>query len=620
MTYQTNDIAELENRQANYSLAFSLPKTANNCQILGFADIPDVVTDFPYRKHDCRLYSNSFTMVGEGSYLVLDRVTDLSFECQILSGIADVFDELKEIKLGDIDLGSIQWWMNAVADTDVQQHTNIYGLAEFSKDGENLSIGRDGYFYSRYAYPFAKLKDTVTAALDKCGYTLIDDVPQNNNTELLRIGSYQMADNSFDPLNGTGSASEIITVDYGEENAKPVSIRGNALFTSGRQPYFEYKTYNDINLIGYVQINSSASSNFYLEIYKNGAFFTNIESNFEEGLYKIRRKINLDMFDAGDEENHFFDLKAGKKIKMELKFRRYSEGAVLITYSTTTVIDKVRYTNPSEQEVPCGGLIPISKNLGFDTVFDLFKFYLQLYGLTPYIDNSEKVIYAYSFDILNNKNSRVKDWSSKLHSKDITQEFILKNYAQENYITLKENSNKYQQSGIFTVENDTLKRDSTLFELPVKSCAEVVRKERNVANIDDIEWDEENTGYKFDSKTPVCVSCYEGESVAVSVGYDSNLGANSYSANLPFIKSLDIQHIIDSYYDKLTNKMLKNARIIEADFLLNDQDIEEYINSTNGVPGCFIPIYLSQYGRYFYINKINNYQSNQLTRVELIAV
>ena len=106
MSYQTNNIAELENRQANYSLTLKLPLSNNNCRIFDFADIPNVVSDFPYKTHECRLYANGFTLAGKGALLKPLRVSDV-FECQILSGIADFFNSLKNKQMSELDLGSV---------------------------------------------------------------------------------------------------------------------------------------------------------------------------------------------------------------------------------------------------------------------------------------------------------------------------------------------------------------------------------------------------------------------------------------------------------------------------------------------------------------------------------
>jgi hypothetical protein len=59
--------------------------------------------------------------------------------------------------------------------------------------------------------------------------------------------------------------------------------------------------------------------------------------------------------------------------------------------------------------------------------------------------------------------------------------------------------------------------------------------------------------------------------------------------------------------------MLVKARTMNVELVLNEQDIEEL--------DYFTPIYLKQFGAYFYISKISNFISNKkLTKVEMIKL
>jgi hypothetical protein len=105
MNYQVNDIAELKDRQAEYSQALKLPKTPNNVRIFEHAGCFDIVTGFPYRRHNCRIYCDERTVAGDGSLLLLQKVSD-TFECQIISGNANFFETLQNTKMSGLDLGT----------------------------------------------------------------------------------------------------------------------------------------------------------------------------------------------------------------------------------------------------------------------------------------------------------------------------------------------------------------------------------------------------------------------------------------------------------------------------------------------------------------------------------
>ena len=73
------------------------------------------------------------------------------------------------------------------------------------------------------------------------------------------------------------------------------------------------------------------------------------------------------------------------------------------------------------------------------------------------------------------------------------------------------------------------------------------------------------------------------------------------------------QSLIDTYYDKLANRMLVNAKCLLVGLLLSERDIEEL--------DFFTPIYLKQFGAYFYISKIRNFiAGDRLTKVDLIRL
>ena len=626
MNYETNNIAELQHRKANYSLEIKIPKSKNNCQIFDNLQINDIVTDFPYRKHNCRLYRNGYTIAGQGSYLKCIEEDFHYFSFQILSGIADAFTAMKETKLSDINLGGIEWNVNGVVSSDIQRSRIIYGYSEFSKNGEYLTIDRNGNFFSRFAFPFARLTETVKDAVGLCGYYLVDDVPKRQQIECLRIGTYQKSDNSFDPLNGSGTAGETLELNSGD--SQMALIRGNAQFTSGLGRFFEYKTYNDITLEGYVQMNAYGTSPFIMQIYKDGELVRQVNSQYDIIAQRnyIKYKVNLDTFGLVDgEEHHYFSLESNQTMKMELGlWYPFNTGTTnTIQYTTTAFIGDVRYLNEDEQSVPYGGIIPVGKNLGFDTVFDLFKFYLQLYGLTAYVDNRDSVIYAYSFDALYSNKSKAFDWTGKVHFRSEKVDFTLRNYAVNNHINLKENSNGVQQSATFTVDNNTLKMDANLFELPIKSAQEVIRNQLTVVNIDDIEIEisDDKKEYNIDNKTAVCVSMNNDDTMQVSVYYDTVENIPPRYATIGVMKKMDIQNIVNVYYDKLITRMLNKAKVVELELLLTDEDIDIYNRIVENMPNCFIPIYLQQFGKYFYINKIGNFRGNtSLTRIELVKM
>ena len=94
--------------------------------------------------------------------------------------------------------------------------------------------------------------------------------------------------------------------------------------------------------------------------------------------------------------------------------------------------------------------------------------------------------------------------------------------------------------------------------------------------------------------------------------------------SLPGALHRPLQYFIDKYYEYLTGKngtgLLKNAKVIECELLLDEQDIQEFRKIENNMPGYFRPAYIEYYGQFFYVNRIANFGANVITKVELVKL
>lgn len=614
MNYQVNNLAELKDRQADYSQALKMPFTQINCRIFGYANEFDVVTDIPYRKLNCRLLCNDTPIAGKGSYLILDRVTD-KFEVRILSGNADLFESMKAIKMENVYYDHIQHYDTAVLATDIQANDVFYGVCEFDKLGKHLTI-QGANFFTKYSLPFVKIKALVEYLLSDYlnGYTLQTDVPLRMEEEALRIGNYQKDGASFNPYNKANATDgQTITINAGQ--TIELKLAPAMVLSEGGNKYY-FKSPHDLTFMAATTVNVDSDTTLLLRTYINGILAGSASLNGTWGRV-------VDHFDAQfiSIENPQTPVVLNQGDDYELKITLTNQTATNenINYSTSTTITDTAHINPDKQDVPIGGLIPVARNLGFNTVFDVVKYFLQLYGLVPYIDRENKILYAYTFNHIQSLKPQAKDWSTKLNSGTKNFGYTLDGYAKQNYISLKENSQGKIEKGSFSINNDKLKNEATLFELPTKSAGMVgtTLPVVTIVNIDDIDIDE-NGNPIFDTKTPVCISYTEaGFGQNVNVAFEP--GLQSSVKELPDLYPLDMNRIINTYYSGLVN-ILTNAKITEDDFVLTDKDIEEYKLVRNGVPGCFIPVYIQKYGAYFYVNKIKNFVSGSLTKCELIKI
>src|SRR5271155_5137080 len=63
LTFQINDLADVQNQQGNTSNQFKLPLTQRNRQLLGFPDDVAFTTILPYRKYPAKIIQNGLEII-----------------------------------------------------------------------------------------------------------------------------------------------------------------------------------------------------------------------------------------------------------------------------------------------------------------------------------------------------------------------------------------------------------------------------------------------------------------------------------------------------------------------------------------------------------------------------
>lgn len=109
LTRQVNNIAELKDRQADYSNQFSIPKTANNVRIL---------LSNKYTKHPAMLELYGSTILG---YMIVKN-HQKDIKCEFYSGALNFFELIEGLKLEELDFC---------------QYEHKYNLANFMASATN---------------------------------------------------------------------------------------------------------------------------------------------------------------------------------------------------------------------------------------------------------------------------------------------------------------------------------------------------------------------------------------------------------------------------------------------------------------------------------------------------
>lgn len=558
INFQTNDIADLKTRQYNYSQALKIPMTKRNCWVFEGVENIDVSTSFAYAKHECRLFSNGFVIAGVGSYLILDKITD-SFECQIVSGASSLYDALNA-PMSELNLGSIVR-NNAACNPINFTPEYKFAAATFIKGGAPI-------FQSGLAdiFPFIHLRTAIENMLSAHGYTLqtniVDADLEKKYISLASVMSdfpFYKANASFEGIAAAGYFPYNITTNpSGKLSILTNTLRYGAAF------------YSNVRIKAVIESTEMAT-----------CYIASIIGGVETQLYY---KSSL---------NHDIDISAALGYNDHINFLALAPSGAVVS---STVQFSIVPAN-----VPYGEILPFAYNLGFEKQIDFFKAFLQLFGLSAIVDSENNIVEAYNMKLLYENKCIAKDWSKKLHIKQTEDYFTIGSYAKKNYIKFLDNTDdNVTDKAFFEIQNDLLPDEKEVISFPFQAGMDDYVSNNLVANIPLEEITD--TDINFKGCPPHLVELSDD---TISFLVDGTIFNYQRAIH---VKS---QELLDSYYSELRT-MLSSAMVKEAYFNLSDSDIDNFDPN--------IPIYIDAYGHYFYVNKIINYVSGQLTKCQIIKL
>lgn len=263
--------------------------------------------------------------------------------------------------------------------------------------------------------------------------------------------------------------------------------------------------------------------------------------------------------------------------------------------------------------VPFGGKLYFSGNLGFETWFDFFKAIIQTFGFLVNVDSDKKTVECRLMWNLYTNRHNALNWSDKLHVGESADVSIHNDkYGQNNFIRFEKNSKtEFEDVGNFKIEDETLSKWKDFAKIPFESGVNNViwfdDAYRDIAIIELLEKITDGVYELKEIKKPHLLYWGGGDYVHSNPYYDE-IGITGYA----IVKHQNVQEYVDMFYGDLSNKMLKEYKIIECEFNLTARDIENF--------NPMIPVWIEKFGGYFYVNKIKNFVSGKLTKCELVRL
>ncbi|MCO6147519.1 hypothetical protein [Flavobacterium sp. NRK1] len=621
-TKQVNDLNSLDNRQANYTNKFKLPKTATNIRIMNFLTLAGNGSNIPYQKNECSLYSDTGECFVYNGWAVVTDGGD-SYDAVVYDGIIDLYKEIENKNISTIDLTALK-------------HTkNLSSVIQSWNEGLDL----------KYRYILADYNG-------KTGYTVINGQPRINVDYLVPSVNvawlwHQIITKTYG-ITYTGSVFNtqefknlwmtypkgVTTQDEGTEVFTSSEFtNSNAPFIDSDDSYWrtlllKYTTEND----DYLQYFEADPLNFKLRAKESGNYRLNISCNINtKDSVRLFISKNVNSNNNNDlalvtefkvlatnlakntdfETEIVFPLTAGESISLLMRHPNGTQHAVRRNgdSSIELTINKINYAD-------------ISFNDAFAdfSVKDFLSEVIHRFGLTLF---KNKYNNNYEFltlqEILQSPNP--VDLSRRFVKK-ISENYIYGSYAQNNWFRYNYNDkeNNHYDSAI-QIDNVNLPESKDIIKSkiysPEKQKSGFMQRSGNVYKLwekeidDDPEEGEDPIKYKaLDKRFYFLRAEYVHQNINLFFDETQETGiSNKYYAESYW--KLPFYDIIAGYYNPV-NQILSKAQVVTAELYLTDADVAGF---------DFRKLYyLEQFGAYFIMNKISNYISGKPVKCEMIRI
>lgn len=604
-TFESASVAELQDQNASWSYTINLPRSANNEAIFKSSGVPFSNTNKPYQRFLCNVYADGIQIIRRG-VLFIDSTDESVYHVQIISGIADIFERMKDISLADL----VADWVGVLPMPPISGHfqeadspkTNwafYYGLilSRDKRDDEILYNNTEEGNLMPYYLPYVRfgggiktereeeqgwesggilpylmrtigmdleLDEDVALALNNLYITLNKKDRYGDAEPIWRSERYALAIDEEE----TNIVSTLVdNADVGRFLRCTINLNQSQYIDSQSRP---------IPLTSVLDAFYGVSGNL-LSVYvydENEVEVTHV--NIQRDEFDDRGRLTKDIELPSNIKQ------CGGRLIVGNRPWTYFDGQQTLSFVglrfSYRIQEMVIYA-PEQSQAYSGEKIHLLSNLPFSSAEDVFKFFVQTFGLI--INVKEGIIQAHTFDYVRSRRSMALDWSEKVSIKSASTEFYFGDYGQRNYIKMTENPRDgFIDESHFDIINETIAKRADILELPTISGKGL--------QIDAYTLDEDGEKYSFDMSGSHLFYVEENHAPVRYTSAD-----------------------ILAHYQGLADS-LERIKVIKMSMLLTPSDIQSL--------DPYTPIFLRQYGEYFYINKIDQWEEGKECVVELLQL
>lgn len=616
VTYQANNIGELQNRQGTFTNTFKLPLIKQNIEALEIVNQMTSTTMLPYKKLSATYIENGIEIIGNGNATIVS-VDSNSINMNIVSGNVDLIEAIGDITVGDLYVNeNILPWNIDVA-TMLRYNTSylVFPIVNFSTSTDKI-LNENQTVDIRSMLPCCNIPIMFNKLSEKIGYYFSGKYIESNDhkTMILTPSDLEIKDEnllllqkSASDTKGTWSfqtttphgSNTIVNVNiFPTYNISETDFNGNN-YNPSDNVYGSLKFVCDFKVRFSSNVINTPGQNFSASI----TIVHQIVDDLGNVIAEITDYVNnLSKFPT--EFYYVSNVDTGEILLSYL--RTYKTRIKLIT--TALPGDTMIYVAPNSKTTkftftPSKKITPFT-NIYFQDMYrmkvkDVLKDILNLRGIIIQTNNYTKNIQFNYFDDLINNISIADDWSKKVVGGQILS-FQFGNYAQKNWLRFKENENVTKELGdyYFTVNNENFDAEKTVVQIGHPATEQLNKyKGYNVPQIK--AFDSDYTWLKPEHRLLNVVS----QSTSFNINYTDGTTTIAETTNIPFCKFNGFDILVPEYYEAIQG-ILNNTKALKLPLRLTPKDISEL--------NFVIPKYLNipQLGidGYFYLNKIENYK------------
>lgn len=604
---QANNITDISTRDTDYSVDFKLSLTRKNRAILDFATMPlPNASRTAHQVAKAEYYENGILML-KGS-LTFGGINPEYVTAVLYAETIDIVKALGEYTLNDLDLSDLDHVLN---DTAFGKTTGaIWALFEPSDKADALANSAASLTDFR---PFVKNSTILEAIVAKAGLSVGSGFSSLSSSKGFTACSSLSLEKSF----YTSEVAFNKPIVFGAGDTGKVFHLGDSTVLT--DPAGQISLYHPDYLIRWVRFTRPGKYLFTFTgkfiMHSTEKFIVTVLTGgggFDEVTNEIAYNTNNDVVQEFSVVWEWEATSENMGVNIIPGFRFFG----VTSGSTFTVYDFSLKITMESSPIVYDDTIDIAASLPAVKLSDWLKNYLIEQGLVLQVNRGVASVWKYS-DLYNNK-PIAYDWSKYLDdANDDTVAPKIGDYAKANYIRYTYTDDVTDHSGDLNIAsgNDTLEDSKELASITFNASNNMLYKSAPIVMLTTMEKTE--TGYnQKDLEGCRVANIYDfgqgftykkdGDTVIVSPGAHKTAVFGAMNSGM-FVRS----GLFGESYEGLS-KMLSFPKMLTTKLNI-PVEVAAGLNYS-------IPVFLSKYGCYFYVNKLSGVRYGALCTAELIKL